>query len=314
MDADKRYLKKIKAAHLIYKENMPLQDVARILGVSRPTLAKLVDEMLEEGLVSIQIKYPSNTQKNLEIANRVRRRYTLQDVIVVDAPNADSEEIIGAIGGAGADFFQDILHKDMIVGATGGKTIYSLVSHLVPRPKVTGISTISTTRGSLYANTKYHANTVVQRLADILGGRGHFIYAPTYADNKQQHDILLNNSQVKSTLDMCKKADVVLTGIADTDTALRYLPQTADPWIDEDNKKALVGAINTLLIRQDGSPLGAPICDLFVGLNYEDLKRTKMVIALAGGKQKHKAIKAALLGGYASVLVTDLYTAEYLVK
>ncbi len=314
MDADERYLKKIKAAHLIYKENMPLQGVAKIIGVSRPTLAKLVNEMLEEEIVSIHIKYPPNTQENLELANKVRRRYKLQDAVVVGAPSADSDEITDSIGSAGADYFQDLLSKDMIVGATGGKTIYSLVSRLKRDPKITGLQAITTTGGSLYANTKYHANTVVWRLAEMLGGTGHFIYAPTYADSMQQHDIILNNSQVKSTLELCRKANVVLASIAGTETALQYLPKPTENWINNKVGKELVGAVNTLLIREDGAPLGAPICDLFVGLSYEELKNIGMVIGLAGGESKHRAIKASLLGNYISVLVTDRFTAEYLLN
>jgi deoxyribonucleoside regulator len=312
MDADKRYLKKIKAAHLIYKENMPLQEVAKTLGISRPTLTKLVEEMLQEGIVSIQITYPGNTRENLEIANRVRRRYNLRDAVVVDAAKADSEAIIDSIGRAGADYFQDVLRKDMIVGSTGGRSICSLVAHLIRNPAVTGLQIITTTGGSRYVNTKYHANTLVQRLADLLNATGHFIYAPTYADNREQHTSLLNNSQVKSTLEMCKKADVVLAGIAETQTALLYLPKSTEKWVDQKAKRELVGAINTLLIREDGTPLNAPICELFVGLGYDDLKNTGMVIALAGGERKHRAIKAALLGEFVSVLVTDRFTAEYL--
>ena len=314
MDADKRYLKKIKAAHLIYKEQMALQDVAKLLGVSRPTLTKLIDEMLEEGIVNIQIKYPSNTRENLEVANKVRRKYGLRDVVVTSASTPDSEDIFESIGSAGADYFQDILRKDMVVGATGGRTIYSLVSNVSHNSKITGLRIITTTGGSLYANTTYHANTVVQRLADCLNATGHFIYAPTYADDSTQHAILLGNSQIKSTLDMCKKVDIVLSGIADTEAALCYLPKPNDKWIDKGAEKEIVGAINTLLIRADGSPLEMPISKLFVGLAYEDLKRVETVIALAGGKRKHAAVKAALLGGYVSVLVTDQFTAEYLLQ
>jgi len=312
INTEKRYLKKIKAAHLIYKEHMRLQDVAKMLGVSRPTLAKLVEEILDEGIVDIQIRYPGNIRKNLEAACFVRQKYGLRDVIVVSASAGDSAEIFDSIGSAGADYFRDLLREDMVVGITGGKTIYSLVTHVTREPKVAGVRITTTTGGSLYSNTKYHSNTLTQFLAEKLNAAGHFIYAPTYADNERQREILLNNSQIKAALDLCRKANIVLTGIADTEMALRYLPKPIEECMHKTASEDLAGAINTLLITADGSPLAEPMGKLFIGLDYGELKRIGTVIALAGGEPKHKAIKAALLGGYISVLVTDQFTAEYL--
>jgi DNA-binding transcriptional regulator LsrR (DeoR family) len=37
-------------------------------------------------------------------------------------------------------------------------------------------------------------------------------------------------------------------------------------------------------------------------------------VAVAGGKNKHHAIKAALKGNYINVLITDLDTAKFLIK
>jgi len=312
MDVDKRYLKKIKAAHLIYKENYALQDVAKILGISRPTLAKLIDEIQQENIVTIHIDYPRNTQRNIKTGCDLSRRYGLKDAIVVDAPAPDAEEIVESIGSAGADYLQGFLCKNMSIGTTGGKTIYALVSYLTHDPQITNLQVITTTGGSLYANTKYHSNTVAQRIVEIYHGTGHFIYAPTYADDKEQRDSIVNNSQIKHTLDMGRSVDIALTGIADCESARKYLPQPSEKWLEGSDSDDFAGAINTLLLNKGGQPLSCPATNLYIGISYEDLKKIDTVIALAGGKQKHDAIKAALLGGLVNVLVTDQYTAEYL--
>ena len=84
-ESDERYNKKIKAAHLIYKDNLTQQEVAKILGISRPTLAKFLNEILEEGIVTIQINDPRNLRHLVELGSSIRRRYGLRDAIVVDA-------------------------------------------------------------------------------------------------------------------------------------------------------------------------------------------------------------------------------------
>lgn len=315
MQANKRrYQKKIKAAYLIYKERMPLQDVAKTLGISRPTLSKMIDEILKEEIVSIQIKDPENLSKYIDLGYQIKKRYKLRDAIVVEAVSAADNDITESIGFAGASYLQDFLHSGITIGTTGGKTIYALVSHLVADQSFSDINVITTTGGSLYANTRYHSNTIAQRLADLYNGQGYFIYAPSYADNLEQKETLLQNSQIRRTLELCKSVDIALTGIGNADIAFSYLPHPVEQWFQENPVSQLAGAINTLLIDKRGRPFPSPVSELSIGLNYDDLRNIDMVIALAGGAQKHTAIRSALLGGYLDVLITDQYTATYLLE
>ena len=42
-----------------------------------------------------------------------------------------------------------------------------------------------------------------------------------------------------------------------------------------------------------------------MGIGIDQLKKIQRRIAVAGGRQKHKAIKASILGGYINTLITD---------
>ena len=50
-----------------------------------------------------------------------------------------------------------------------------------------------------------------------------------------------------------------------------------------------------------------------LGISPESIKATPRRVALAGGARKHEAIRGALRGGWANVLITDRSTAEFLV-
>ena len=52
----------------------------------------------------------------------------------------------------------------------------------------------------------------------------------------------------------------------------------------------------------------------FGGLAHAGLWKTETVIALAAGEEMHSVIRAAILGKYANVLVTDQKTTEYLLE
>lgn len=309
---DKRYYKKIKAAYLIYKEGLPLQDVAKNLGVSRPTLSKLIDEMHQEKIVTIQIVDPNNYQENIRMGYEIKKRYGLKDVIIAEAESDSSEAIIKSIGYMGADYLRDNIQSNMTIGTTGGRSIDSLVSNLDNSRKVTGISVITTTGGSFYVNTKYHSNTIAQHLADIYHGTGHFIYAPTYADSLEQKHAFDQNSQIMHTLELCQSINIALVGIAAPEAALQYLPRPVEKWFEYAPISELAGAVNTLLIDKCGNPFPSPVSDLAVSMRLEQLKKIETVVCVAGGKEKHQAIRATLDGGYIDVLITDQYTAKFL--
>ncbi|MCJ7736289.1 MAG: sugar-binding domain-containing protein, partial [Anaerolineae bacterium] len=50
-----------------------------------------------------------------------------------------------------------------------------------------------------------------------------------------------------------------------------------------------------------------------IGMSLEQLTRVQRSVGVAGGKRKHAAIRGALLGGFINVLITDRFTAEWLV-
>lgn len=313
-ESDERYNKKIKAAHLIYKDNLTQQEVAKILGISRPTLAKFLNEILEEGIVTIQINDPRNLRHLVELGSSIRRRYGLRDAIVVDASASNASDIIESIGSAAAEYLQDALHDNFKIGMTGGHTIAAMVSHLKPQRQYRGIQVAATTGGSVYTNTSYHSNTLVQRLAEILNGKAGFIFAPTYADTKQQRDMLLENSMIRSSLDLSKSVDIVFTSAGDPETSINYLPKTVLDLLSREELGQQVGAFNTILLKENGDIFSQKVSELFIGLDFESFKNIETVVLLAGGEHKHAAIKASLCGGYPNVLITDKHTALYLLN
>ena len=51
----------------------------------------------------------------------------------------------------------------------------------------------------------------------------------------------------------------------------------------------------------------------FLGLTLDQLRHVKRAVAVAGGKRKREAIRAALAGGLVNVLITDRFTAQHLI-
>ncbi|MBQ8918290.1 MAG: helix-turn-helix domain-containing protein, partial [Oscillospiraceae bacterium] len=82
--AEQRYYLKLKAVYYYYEKDYTQTEIAQMLNVSRITLGKLLKEAREEGMVKIDIVDQRNVKKLLELEARLRDRFGLADVKVVD--------------------------------------------------------------------------------------------------------------------------------------------------------------------------------------------------------------------------------------
>ncbi len=89
----------------------------------------------------------------------------------------------------------------------------------------------------------------------------------------------------------------------------------AIPASDQDELRRL-GAIGDVCLRffgENGEPVMSELDARIVGIPADLLLGVPRRIGVAGGTRKHSAIKAALLGGWVNVLITDSDTAMALV-
>ena len=74
-----------------------------------------------------------------------------------------------------------------------------------------------------------------------------------------------------------------------------------------------VGDILTHFVDKHGTPIQSMLEDRLISTSLFQLKALNNVIGIAGGIHKLDIIKAALVGGYLDVLITDEETAAKLV-
>ncbi len=326
---DKYYIK-LKAAQLIYIERVSQKEVARLLNISRPTLARYMEEALEEGIVTIEIHDIHNAHSMLTLESAIKQKYNLLDVVIADCgTNASKADILDGIGAAAAQYVERILRNNMSIGVSWGKTIESFASHLTGNQSIQNFSVVSIVGGSLYWDSKYHSNTISQRILDKYPGKGYFLYAPTFASNTEQYKSLTSNPDIQSVLTQAKNVDIAIVGIGGQFSQYTALKQQITDLAGEsfDTNSNLYG-INSQFISADGEYLvsdtiysddsnariAAQMNQLFIGLRLPDLKKIPKVLALAGGDFKLAPIRAALLNGYVNILITDLDTARYLME
>ncbi len=75
-----------------------------------------------------------------------------------------------------------------------------------------------------------------------------------------------------------------------------------------------VGDVLSHFIDKAGNPVSPDMEQRLVSTSLEKLRNLHNVIGVAAGTEKAEAVRAALLGGYLDVLITDEDLAEALIK
>ena len=82
---------------------------------------------------------------------------------------------------------------------------------------------------------------------------------------------------------------------------------------DEQEELRAAGAVGDVCFRYfdaEGNPVPSKLDQRLIGITHAELMQIPRRIGVAGGGRKFSAIRAALLGGWINVLITDLEMAE----
>lgn len=111
----------LRSCYLYYITGMDMQDISRVLGISRFKVSRYISKAREDGLISLRVNDPDVDYEAQAI--RLQNGFNLHHVVVVPVTaNATREEQRQAIGRGGNMLFQG-LHPESNIAITWGRTI-----------------------------------------------------------------------------------------------------------------------------------------------------------------------------------------------
>ena len=143
---ERRDEQSIEAVKLYYQQGLSQAEVAARMGLSRPTVAKLLAHGRERGFVTIEIHDPREDAS--EIALRLEKRFGLASVRVAHGRDMTEGEAIEQVGRVGADVVTQLVRDGMSVGISWGRTMSALAAHLPRAPRV-GVRVVQLKGGNL---------------------------------------------------------------------------------------------------------------------------------------------------------------------
>lgn len=304
-----------KVASLYYKRNLRQSDIAKQLDLSQATVSRLLKRALSENIVRISVNAPLGSFTELEQA--VGESYNLKEVIIADA-GSEMDERLRNVGAAAAFYLENTIKNGEIIGISSwSETLLATANAMHSLNRNINAHVVQILGGIGDPSAEKHAVQLTRRLASIVNGEATLLSAPGIVGSRETRDILLADPFVTEAVALFDKITLALVGIGTVEPS-RLLASSGNVFSEKElDLLREAGALGDICLRffdANGQPVESDLNNRVISMNLEQFKNVKRTVAVASGKRKFEAIRAAIRGGWIHVLVTDHITAEHLIQ
>lgn len=306
-----RVLRRIRFLQPIGRRALALE-----MGITERILRGEVDFLKQQGLITAQAAGMSLTDEGYALLDEVEpvvaviegrahlsqsvsRLLDIPEVLVVSGDSDEDQRVKDALGYEAAVYLRSVLRPDDVLAVTGGTTLAAMASQMPDKGEPLPIRVVPA-RGGLGETVSAQANTIASDLAVRLGGTSIMLHVP---DRLSEVTLarLIEEPMVRERLAEVRQATVIVHGIGGAMKMARRR-QLDDAEIAQLERSGAVAEAFGYYF----DALGRTVFTMStVGLRQDDLRKMRLVIGVAGGCTKAKAIAAAAKAYRMDVLVTD---------
>lgn len=300
----------VEAARLYYEHDFSQQQIAYKLGISRPSVSRILHKAREQGIVKIEIKDPSD--KGIRIENDLKKKYDLKKIFVV--PEDDNIAVVKErLGQAAYRMLNEIITDDIILGISWGTTMQE-VARQSARKMMKNLTVVQLNGGVSKAALDTHASEIAQTLGEKFQATPYLLPLPAIVDSPRVKKVILSDKNIARTLDLGKRADIAMytIGLFNRESVLVKADYFEKQEIKSLLKNGAIGDICSRIVDHDGNICSQTLNARTIGIEQKDLLKKPYAIAVAGGKEKLPAIRAAIRGNWFNCLITDSWISNEL--
>ncbi|MGL6292257.1 sugar-binding transcriptional regulator [Eubacterium aggregans] len=303
----------VKICDMYYNQDMNQKAISQQLGLSRPTVSRIISNGKERGIVKIIIKNLKGTDY-VDLERTIENIYGLREVIIVDAkkdPLNQREEV----GRVAAGYLERIIKDNNVVGISMGNTLNRVVDH-VEHTGAKNVCFVPLIGGMGHLKMELHSNSLVEAIANTYNGEFIPMHAPARVSNRMIRDELMKEGSIAKVVKMCDALDVALVEIGYPNQTSAIMATGYYDREEMERMKARHMAGDICMQFYDASGNTAPFKpdNNVVGIEIKKLRKVPHSIGVACGVDKVSAIKGAINGHYINTLVTDAECAAKLAE
>ncbi|MET9199659.1 sugar-binding transcriptional regulator [Gordonia sp. NPDC003585] len=305
----------VRAATMYHLEGLTQAEIAGRLGVSRPTAGRLIQRARAQGLVQVSVTAPAHLSSSIhtDLERQVERLFGLDEVLVMDEPADGTASGNAALGRAGASVLARRIQPTDTFGFTWGPEQVAVADAMGGAASCQRVVQMD---GSM-TSVDYHTGVdhALARFSERLHAQPLRLVAPLYVD-PETVAALHRDSILSQALSAARGAQVMLFGVGSVSTSTTLFEGAYIDAIvlDELVELGAVGEIGGRFYDKDGNPVDSTLVERTVSVSLDAIRACPTSILVSGGAHRQESILGALRGGYATILVTDEPTAEWLVS
>lgn len=302
----------INVAKLYYRSEYSQQRIAEELGISRPSVSRLLQYAKDKGYVKIQIMDPVEDMSNME--QMLVEKYHLHEVRIAASTINDENEIKKYIGIKAAEYLDSIVQDGDMIGVGWGTTLYEMSCSLLPRV-LKGSQIVQLEGGVTHSKWRNYAKDILENFSNNYSTIAQYLPLPVVFGSREVKEMVDQDRHIKRVLEMGSHANIAVFGVGTVrPNALFFRLGYTDQEEQTRIQQIAVGDICSRFFDADGRICNKELDARTVGITLDELRNKEHSIMIAGGEAKVPAIRAALKGHYANVFITDQFTAKELLK
>jgi DNA-binding transcriptional regulator LsrR (DeoR family) len=301
-----------RAGWLYYVGGRTQDEIAEVLGVSRPTAQRLVSLAVSEKLITFKFNHP--IAACMKVAEAVATRFELRQCEVVPTDPVDPQSLAGVAYAAASLLDQYLATPEPLVIALGtGRAMQATVNRVGSgqRPQHRLVSLVGTISPEGSA-THYDA---AGWLAHLTGATHYPMPLPVMLPEEGDREALLQLSLIRRIRELAAAADLSMVGIGNVGM---NAPLRLDGFLSSDEMHQLMrsGAVGEIVgwsFNAEGQILSGKPNQRTSSIRPIPTP-DNLVVGVAVGPKKAAAISAAVRGRLINGLITDETTAAALLK
>jgi deoxyribonucleoside regulator len=309
---DNKKNKVIEAAKMYYLLDYNQNEIAKRLGVSRPTVSRLLQTAKKEGIV--QIKIMDTSENSEKLSAELEQKFSLKRAVVTAVPQFEETIIKKYLGEATAVYLDGIVKDGDTIGVTWGTTIYHVATEL-KQSLAKDVKVVQLKGGISYSEKHTYVSEILYLFGKAFNTTPLHLPLPAIVDHIVVKKAMEADRHIRKILDTGKNANIALftIGPIKPDSLLFQLGYFGEEDLDAIYSKA-VGDISSRFFDGGGNICNESLNERTLGIDLCELKKKEYSIIVAGGPDKINGIYGALKGGFGNVLITDQYTAQFLLE
>jgi deoxyribonucleoside regulator len=308
LPTEQRELLMVQAAKCYYDLDKTMGEIAKIVGLTRWQVGRLLRDAREQGVVRIEIV--PRAQRRPELETRLQRAYDLREAIVVPSAGEDDALVADGVAQAAGQFLAALRPRPALVGVSWGRTM-AAVAYWLPRHWNPGVEVVLLNGAmNIHASTT-RTNNVAELFAQAGDGRATLLPVPAIVGRAETRKVLEQDTVIARVLTLAAQSTAACFGLGGTrdDSVLVQSDYLTPADLATLRARGAVGDVLGRFLNSDGDVVDAALDARTIGLDLSLLREKPTRIGVAVGQQKHAIVLAALRSRLVNVLVTDEGTA-----